>query len=332
MEVSYASELDGGFQVKVNYIPNLTSLANEHLTFKGGMKENSLSGLYSTSGTGWTMAALFSLTSGLPFKFPIEGNSMDKVQSFASSLTTMGDLLEAAGYVNEFICGSDASFGGRKNYFEQHGNYQIFDLHTAREQNYIAPDYSVFWGFEDEILYRIAKDEVTRLADNVQPFNLTLLTVDTHHVGGYVCGICESQHSEPLGNVIQCADKQVVEFIDWCKTQEWYEDTVIVIVGDHPRMDKILLEEATSYDRALYNCFINVDMNENVQTENRVLNPMDIFPSVMWALGFRFEGNRLGLGTNIFSGGQTLAEELGFENYNESIGQYSQYFIDEIVK
>ena len=30
------------------------------------------------------------------------------------------------------------------------------------------------------------------LAENEQPFNFTMLTVDTHHVDGYFCEDCEN--------------------------------------------------------------------------------------------------------------------------------------------
>ena len=33
-------------------------------------------------------------------------------------------------------------------------------------------------------LYEIAKDELLNLSQSGRPFNFTMLTVDTHHVGG----------------------------------------------------------------------------------------------------------------------------------------------------
>ena len=40
------------------------------------------------------MAALFAATSGLPFAFPVDNNSMWKYSTFAPSLVTLEDLLE----------------------------------------------------------------------------------------------------------------------------------------------------------------------------------------------------------------------------------------------
>lgn len=38
---------------------------------------------------------------------------------------------------------------------------------------------------------------------------------------------------------------------------------------------------------------------------------MDLFPTMLASLGVQIEGNRLGLGTNLFSDKKTLMKELG---------------------
>ncbi|MBQ9761045.1 MAG: LTA synthase family protein [Clostridia bacterium] len=324
METTYASVADGGMQ-DINYISGMTAMARENLSFsnKTGGK---LGGFYTPTGTGWTAAALLSTTAGIPYSFPVEGDPNTVENRFSKNLVTLGDILKDKGYVNEFLCGSDATFGGRREYFTSHGDYEIFDIYTARDKGYIAHDYSVWWGYEDEILFRIAKDEALRLAAGDQPFNLTMLTVDPHHVDGYICGICEDTYEEQLPNVLTCADRQIVAFVEWCKTQDFFKDTVIVITGDHPRMDTSLVEDADSYDRTIYNCIINTDTVCNGATEGRVFTSFDIFPTTLAAMGFEIEGNRLGFGVNLFSGMQTLAESIGYEYLEDEINKHSDYY------
>ena len=40
------------------------------------------------------------------------------------------------------------------------------------------------------------------LASEEQPFNFTMLTVDTHPIGGYVCEDCENNFDEQYFNVL----------------------------------------------------------------------------------------------------------------------------------
>ena len=48
---------------------------------------------------------------------------------FEQSWKAMKEILEYNGYNNYFMIGSDAEFGGRKSFFETHGNYTIYDYY-----------------------------------------------------------------------------------------------------------------------------------------------------------------------------------------------------------
>lgn len=331
METTYASQEAGGAQY-YNFMPEMTELAEENLSFSD-KADGLLGGFHTPLGTGWTMAALLATTSGIPFSFPLGENGHNDMvyrESFASGLTNLGDILAEKGYRQEFLCGSDSAFGGRKTYFEQHGNYEIFDLYTAREEGCIASDYhNKWWGFEDEILYEIAKDELLELSSGDQPFNFTMLTVDTHHVNGYVCDLCGNEYGNRLANVVSCADKQLAEFIAWCQEQDFYENTVIVITGDHPRMDTTLVGDTEYDDRTIYNCFLNAAIDPVGETNGRTFTSFDLFPTTLAAMGFTIKGDRLGLGVNLFSDQQTLAEQLGYQYLETEINKFSDYYIRE---
>jgi phosphoglycerol transferase len=327
MERTYADVESGGAQ-EVNYIPNLTALAQENISFSD---TDGLGGFVATDGAGWTMGAIFSTTSGIPFEFPVGNNDMDQQELFASGLYNLGDFLEDEGYNQEFLCGSKASFAGRKKYMKQHGNYKIFDLGTARKKGYIPEDYYVWWGFEDYRLYDIAKDEITRLAKKDEPFNFTMLTVDTHHIGGYVCELCPTDYEEQTANVIACADRQIGDFIDWLKEQDFYENTTIVITGDHPRMDNYLVDGVAYNDRTVYNCFINSVYDEEPATTERQFTAMDIFPTVLSAMGYQIEGEHLGLGVNLYSGEETLVEKMGIDALNDELMKSSRFYVESFA-
>lgn len=325
METAYASKDAGGTQ-DVNYIPRLTQLAESNISFTT-KREKGVGGFRAASGTGWTFGALLGTSSGIPFKFPFGGNNLDRFtdDSF-TSVVTLGDILTQKGYTNEFLCGSDGDFAGRKQFFEQNGSYRVFDYYSAIEEGYIAPDYHVWWGFEDEILYRIAKDEITHLAKNEKPFNFTMLTVDTHFVGGYRCAICKNDYAEPSANIVACADLQVADFVAWIQAQDFYENTVIVISGDHPIMDTTLVDGIPYRERTVYDCFINSAAEVKGSETGRECNTLDMFPTVLAAMGFSIEGERLGLGTNLFSEKKTLSEELGYDELNAELGKYSEFY------
>ena len=169
--------------------------------------------------TQWTIAGMVSQTAGIPLKIPIHGNDYVNYASFLPGAYSIGDYLKTQDYNQVLFIGSDAVFGGRKDYFKSHGDYKIWDYNTAIEKEKIPKDYHVWWGFEDKKLYEFAKEELIDLANQDKPFNFTMLTVDTHHVGGYVCDLCENEYEDQYANVIACADRQVYEFVDGFKVR-----------------------------------------------------------------------------------------------------------------
>lgn len=328
METTYASKDLGGYQ-NHNLMPNLYNLQKENIAF-GDRK--GMAGTHNPAGTTWTTASLLSSSSGIPFAFNMgmnknEGN--DKDEKFAKGVTTLGNILEKQGYNQEFICGSDSTFGRKKKLFREHGNYKIFDYYSAIDAGYIDKGYKVWWGMEDFRTYEAAKNEILKLADKNKPFNCTMLTVDTHHVGGYKCMKCPTGNGSKTANVVACADRQVQEFVDWCKAQDFYENTTIVILGDHPRMDKKLVQGVDKKDREAIDVFINSASPYQKINQKRTAATMDLFPTILSSMGYSIEGNRLGLGTNLFSSKKTLSEEMGYDEFNLELGKNSRFYHKE---
>ncbi|MCI6122545.1 GBS Bsp-like repeat-containing protein [Bariatricus sp. SGI.161] len=322
METTYADTENGG-AFEENVIPELTKLAQENEDFSG--EEDKLNGGYSMPGTTWTIGAMFAHTSGLPLSISIDGNNMDTQDSFFPSAITLGDVLEREGYSQTLMIGSDATFGGRRLYFTEHGNYDIVDYNYAIQSGMIPEDYQVWWGYEDQKLFGFAKEKLLELSSQEEPFNLTMLTVDTHFEDGYVCDICpETYGDEQYSNVMSCSSRQVYDFIQWIQEQDFYENTSIVIVGDHPTMDVDYCEDVEDdYIRKVYTSYIN--SAEGVATnEERDYTTFDTFPTTLAALGANIEGNRLGLGTNLFSTSQTLTERLGINAVKEGVSGKSK--------
>ena len=220
---------------------------------------------------------------------------------------------------------------GRKEYFEDHGNYEIMDYYWAIENGKISEDYYMWWGYEDVKLYEFAKQELLEISQNNEPFNFTMLTADTHFFDGYVGDNCPIVFEEQYANAFYCTDMMINDFINWIKEQDFYQDTVIIITGDHLTMQNNFFENITTYDRVVYNTFINTGISK-VNSRNRKTSTMDLYPTTLAALGVEIPGNRLGLGTNLFSNKKTLLEELGSVIFNEELEKRSNFYNNQLLK
>ncbi|WP_081674161.1 LTA synthase family protein [Butyrivibrio sp. VCD2006] len=319
-------EHGGGFEK--SRIPELTDLALQNEFFGEGTDK--LNGGYSMPGTDWTMGAIFAQSSGLPLQISIDANSMSEQETFFPTVRALGDVLKDEGYHQEYLCGSNATFGGRELFFKTHGDFDIVDYPYAKAQGWIPEDYGVWWGFEDEKLYEYAKNRLTELSKSDEPFNLTLLTVDTHFEDGYVCRLCEDEFDDQYSNVFSCASRQAVEFVNWIQEQDFYENTTIVLVGDHPTMDAdfcAMIPE--DYTRTVYTCFINPGVSKQLG-EKRAYTTFDMYPTTIASLGAKIEGDRLGLGTNLFSSEKTLLEINEMDTMTSELNRKS-HFMNELA-
>ena len=322
METTY-SDVDDGGAFDENVIPELTEIAQTNEDFSGA--DPKLNGGYSLAGTTWTMGAMFAQTSGLPLNISISANDMDTQDSFFPGVTTLGDILSDAGYTQTLLIGSEAQFGGRKLYFQEHGNYEMEDYSYAIENGLIPSDYKVWWGYQK--LFEFAKEKLLQLSQGDEPFNLTMLTVDTHFEDGYVCEQCPTEYDTQYSNVMACSSRQVGEFLKWIQQQDFYENTTIVISGDHPTMDSDYcaeIDQEGNYDRRVFTAYINAAAYAQDQQE-RTYSTFDNFPTTLAALGVQIDGDRLGLGTNLFSGTKTLLEEFGNSKVNAELKKKSEF-------
>lgn len=330
MESSYADKEDGG-TMDDNYIPNLTKLARENVQFTD-KKDGKVRGPVCLEATAYTAGGLVAQTSAINLKVMNSGAVSD---SFLPNLTALGDILNKQGYNQMFLCGSDGDFAGRDAYFKTHKDYQIEDYKAAIKEGDIPKDYKVYWGHEDKVLYERAKKNLKKLSKEGKPFNLTMLTVDTHFPNGYICDLCENKYDTTYGNAVACADRQVYDFVQWIKKQDFYEDTTIIIAGDHTSMvdtgSKFWKSLSNDYQRTVYNAIINPQCAYKKKvTTKRKFSTMDMFPTTLAALGVEIDGNKLGLGTNLFSGEETLREELGANYINKELKRndkmYNQFY------
>ena len=326
MESTYYSTEDGGLAGD-DLIPEITQLAKENTSFS---TPDRINGAYTLYGTTWTVGAMTAQSAGVPLKLGIDDNSLGEYSVFLEGAYTIGEVLEDNGYHNFLLLGSDATFGGRRNLYTQHGNYEIWDFVSAMEEQRVTE--KIWWGYTDKLLFEIAKEKITYLSEQEEPFNFTMLTADTHFTDGYLCEDCGEKWKGQYENVISCSSKHVGEFIKWIQEQDFYENTTIVISGDHLTMQPNFFtqDDGDEYQKTVLSFIINPAVEPNNAT-NRLYSTMDLYPTTLGALGVQIEGDRLALGTNLFSDKQTLIEEYGLDRVNSELMKTSKFYNNNIL-
>lgn len=336
MENTLATKDNGGMS-EVTIIPELETLSLTNTSFSH--TSAGLGGAQSTHGATWTVAGLTATSAGVPLKDGgvfggLDRNSMGKFNNFLPGAYTLGEVLQKQGYNQSFVMGSDAAFGGRDKLLKQHGDYKLLDLNWAYQNGKIPKDYKVWWGYEDKKLFEFAREEATRLSKLDQPFNLQMLTVDSHFTDGWLDETCEKRFESKYDNVHLCASRMVSEFVSWVQQQPFYENTTIIITGDHLGMQTSYYDEkinGADYTRTIYNSFINSAATTE-RTANRQFTSFDIYPTTLAALGVKIDGDQMGLGVNLYSNQKTLLEELGdLKTLNDELAKRSSFYERKIL-
>ena len=318
----YPKELGGA--LNYNCIPELYDLAENNITF------NDNKGYEVAPGASWTVASMIAHSSGIPLNIPIGENDFVTSNKFLPGAYSLGEVLKQGGYNNELLIGSEAVFSGRKYYYEMHGDYEIHDFDYFVENDLFDYEKRDWWGIVDRYLFEFAKQDLLELASRDEPFNLTMLTMDTHHQDGWVCEDCRDEFPDQLGNVFACSSRKVEDFIEWCKQQDFYKNTTIIIAGDHISMSVHFSEVVGNFDRKAYYTILNPSPG-CVATKDRSLCAFDFYPTTLASLGISFEGNRLGLGTNLFSDEETLCEKYGTADFFALERKHSTFYDEHIL-
>ena len=322
--------IGGGWDYSV--MPELEELVLNNTNFS---HTNDIGGFHQVEGTTWSIAGITASSSGLPLKGFV--NNQYKSENFLEGAFTLGDVLRREGYNLQVMMGSKAEFGGKEQFFRRHGNYNIFDFHHAVNNGYMRLEDKVWWGYEDSKLFAWSKEEAIKLANEDKPFNLVIETVNTHFTDGYLEFGGSRKFDTQYENVHAQSAKQIYDFVEWAKEQDFYENTTIVIIGDHLGMQDKFYEEnlEPNYDRTVYNTIINSPV-EAENNKNRSFTTFDMYPTILASLGVEIEGDQLGLGINMYSGKETLMEKYGFYYLNEELKKnsifYNEYILGEDAK
>jgi Phosphoglycerol transferase and related proteins, alkaline phosphatase superfamily len=309
-----------------NLIPGLARLRRENLSFYGS---------HETRGADWTAGALTAYSLGLPLAFARESTMSnffgERASEFLPEASSILKILEAHDYQFIFFLGSQKEFSGKDKLIGSHSRAAIvndFEYFELKKSNGEIDYQRSNWGAPDSVVYSEAKDYLSRNSGKA-PFLLTVESVDTHLGDGHFNGLGERKWGD-LRDCIVEADLMAVDFIRWIQQQSFYENTTIIVLGDHllprDRIGPVKLPDRNQ--REPYNTFINLDPSlvDDGKTK-RNFGAFDLAPTILSAAGARWPGGRLGLGASLFQpDAQTLFELKGRAYYETEIRKKSAFY------
>lgn len=218
--------------------PNLNRLANQGYYFNN---------MYSQESVGTSSDTEFTFSSSL---LPVNNGTIF-LTHFDRTYQTTQKLLKEAGYYTLSMHGNNGSFWNRDAMHPQLG-YDFFFDHYFYED--IEKDNIIGLGISDEAFFERSIEILQDIYNKEGLFYATLITLTNHTPWGdtdkYVvkkateegeieytfdCGSAlEGKQVCQYLQAVHYADYAIGQFIELLKQQDFYEDSIVVIYGDHP--------------------------------------------------------------------------------------------------
>lgn len=273
-----------------NLLPRLSETARNNPRFDG------YNFLY---GTNYTKAALVAGHCGIPYRSPTP--TMETVNSHLKNIRCLSDILADNGYETWFAKSADHSFAYTDIFYQLHSYRNIIDrtvLTAGMSPTEIEKNKSSYNGLSDKLLL----NHISALFSTQkvrEPFLMTVFTVDTHAPGTVLPYNCPKIFGDIRDNIL-CTDNNVAEFITEFQKTPYWQNTTVVIVGDHPMFKALQTQQRKKYRRGIYNVFLNLPdgLSYNPRKE---FTALDLAPTYLELLGIKLPEHAFGLGRSLFS-------------------------------
>lgn len=254
--------------------PFLDSLADRSLMFTN---------LYATGNR--TVRGLEALTLCIP---PTAGESIIKRDDNKNKFTT-GSVFKSKGYDVKFLYGGYSYFDNMEDFFGGNG-YDIVDRNSFKPEEIT---FANVWGVADEDMAKKAIQVMNAEAKSGKPFFNHWMTVSNHRPFTYPEGridIPGTAKSRDGG--VKYTDYSLRKFFEMAKKQDWYKNTVFVIIADHCASSAGKTE--LPMDKYRIPAMIFSEGFIQPQKFDQLMSQIDVMPTLFGMLNFNYKSKFLG--------------------------------------
>ncbi|GAB3051140.1 LTA synthase family protein [Virgibacillus ainsalahensis] len=224
----------------------------------------------------------------------------------------MPEIIQDKGYTSSVLHANNKSFWNR----EQMYNSLEFDHFYGEEAYEVNNENSIGWGLKDKPFF---EQSIKYLQSMEQPFYSKFITLTNH----FPFEMDEEDtsidpfdsNSNTLNNyfpAVRYMDEAIEDFFGQLKEAGLYEDSIIIIMGDHigisanhnkAMADYLDKEEITPYDQVQLQkvpFFVHIPGHGEGEVKSEVTGQIDVKPTILNLLGIENE-NDIYFGNDVFS-------------------------------
>ncbi|MBP2240877.1 phosphoglycerol transferase MdoB-like AlkP superfamily enzyme [Cytobacillus eiseniae] len=261
---------------------------------------------YHQTGQGKTSDSEFLIDNSL---YPLSRGAVFFTHS-GNEYTATPNILKEFGYYSATLHANSKSFWNRDIMYDSFGYDHFYSLtdYDVNDEN------SVGWGLKDVDFF---EQSIAHLKEMPQPFYTKFITLTNHHpfelgeedslIDPYTSGNKTVDNYFPT---VRYMDEAIKQFIERLKVEGLYEDSIIILYGDHygisqnhnKAMSEFLGEEVTPFVTTQLQrvpLIIHIPGQEG-KTISTVSGQIDVKPTLLHLLGIQTKDN-IDFGSDLFS-------------------------------
>jgi phosphoglycerol transferase MdoB-like AlkP superfamily enzyme len=160
---------------------------------------------------------------------PTPARSVVKLSLAQQNFYTLALGLGKQGYHTEFVYGGEAHFDNMRGFFTGNGFQNIVDRRDMKMT------FEGAWGASDEDLFTKSLERLKQLHAEKKPFFSLIFSSSNHEPFEFPDGkiTLHDPAKQTVNNAVKYADYALGKFIAEAKQQDYWKDTVFLIVADH---------------------------------------------------------------------------------------------------
>jgi len=149
---------------------------------------------------------------------------------------TLGKALKALGYHTALLSSQNLDFGNLNGFYQNIGFDYYFDFKEA-EQSFKKQNKLHSWGGEEQAVLKLSLDWIDQQQPSQSPFFIQYLSNATHHPysvpENYPTPFAGKNRKTRYLNALHYTDSVIATFIEALKKRNLFENTIILVTGDH---------------------------------------------------------------------------------------------------
>ncbi|WNL38928.1 sulfatase-like hydrolase/transferase [Halomonas sp. PAMB 3232] len=280
-------------------------------------------GVRQMDNTGWTMAGMIASQCGVPLMPAglLHDTQFEPLTQVVPGVNCLGDVLAGQGYRLSYLGGASSQFAGKGLFYNGHQFQTVKGkedwLAKLDDQQYVNS-----WGVYDDTLYSETEREIRRLENEDDgPWAVVNLSLAGHSPHGFPSQTCIDRQGDFDGQDIlfsvKCSAWQARDLIERLEAEGLLDNTLVVLQSDHLTMRVPVWDQLTALDRD--NTLIMLGDGLEPRRIRRNATMLDVFPTLLEAMGMTLDEHRAGLGVSLLGDRSTLTETHGLDVLNERL-------------